>query len=545
MANTTHSLLDQDSTVSSPLSDLMDGQEMEVDSDDEELRQPEHVHADGPAPPPSHETNSDSLSDIDTNDSEAETERLEITPRKGNNGQSNITAASANTEREPSTHKDTRAFQRSPSKLQEQIRADVEAESGGDDDLSDQHEVDDEDKASAASSSDEEVARPPKTSHTLRKKSQESHIVASSTAVGSHSDSSVDSRKRKRSPLPDQSDINEQPRARSGSAVEPSAETSPLSKVLSEDLAPTFTEGKSSGEDEDTAMVDVEDVAESVEKPTIEPPRSKKSKRASTKKRKGSEEEVLEDAQEIEELPAEEAADEPVEVDEEAQEAAHRNEEECKAYPYDPRSSVVADRLTTVQRKRNAFDQLSGIEKHFAVLRDRLYEERLAQLNEEEAQLNCENPTHPEYLAMMQCIDSRRDERLRVSELEYKFNMDALKRWAVARRSQILSQFYQSVRESREKTLEELGKQWYEIQHERRKNANPIPDFGFRFPKTKAQQKRQVVAHSKETSILAGIAQHHGFPAAPDIRSASQAEVDEDFEAMHVSSRILLSRRNS
>lgn len=155
--------------------------------------------------------------------------------------------------------------------------------------------------------------------------------------------------------------------------------------------------------------------------------------------------------------------------------------------------------------------------------------------------LTSENPTHPEYLAMMQCIDSRRDERLRVIELEYKFNMDALDRWAVARRSQILSQFYQSVRESREKTLDELGKQWYEIQHERRKNANPIPDFGYRFPKTKALQKRQAIAHSKETSILAGIAQHHGFPAAPEMKGASQTEVDDDFEAMHVSVKVRFS----
>lgn len=196
-----------------------------------------------------------------------------------------------------------------------------------------------------------------------------------------------------------------------------------------------------------------------------------------------------------------------------------------------------------MERKRNAFEQLSSIEKHFAVLRDRLYEERLAQLNQEEAQLNCENPTHPEYLAMMQCIDSRRDERLRVNELEYKFNMDALDRWAVSRRSQILSQFYQSVRESREKTLDELGKQWYEIQHERRKNANPIPDFGYRFPKTKALQKRQAIAHSKETSILAGIAQHHGFPAAPDMKGASHTEIDEDLEAIHVGLRTLSTRR--
>lgn len=192
-----------------------------------------------------------------------------------------------------------------------------------------------------------------------------------------------------------------------------------------------------------------------------------------------------------------------------------------------------------MERKRHAFGQLSLIEKNFAILRDRLYEERLKELNEEEALLTSDNPSHPEYLAMMECINSRRDDRLRISEVEFRFDMDALNRWAVARRAQILSQYYQSVRESREKTMDELGKQWYEIQHERRKNANPIPDYGFRFPQDKAQQKRQAIAHNKETSILAGIAQHHGFPAAPEMRPASQAEVEDDFEAMHVSVRML------
>ena len=93
--------------------------------------------------------------------------------------------------------------------------------------------------------------------------------------------------------------------------------------------------------------------------------------------------------------------------------------------------------------------------------------------------LTSDNPTHPEYLAMMHCIDSRRDDRVKVVELEYKFNMEALDRWAVARRAQILSQFFQSARELREKYVDELGRQWYEIQHERRRNANPIPDYGF------------------------------------------------------------------
>lgn len=325
MANTSHSLLDQESTVSSPLSEIMDGHEMDVDSDSDELSKPQRSRADIPADPASHESDSN-LSDIETNDSEAETERLDPTPRKNKNNQSNPTTAGATSDQKSSVDKNLRSFQRSPSKLQEQIRADVEAESeSGDADLDD----DDEDRGFEARSDAEGARFLTRASQSSRKKTQESHIAASSTAVGSHSSdgSSADSRKRKRTPLPEHSNIGSQTRKRAGTAVEPSDETSPLSKMLSEDLNPNNSMGGKSDEE----MRDVEDVAESVEKPPEEPTRSKKSRRANTKKRKSSED-IAGEAHEPDEPTGEAppAEDEHVEVDDEAQEAAHRNEEECK-----------------------------------------------------------------------------------------------------------------------------------------------------------------------------------------------------------------------
>jgi hypothetical protein len=146
-----------------------------------------------------------------------------------------------------------------------------------------------------------------------------------------------------------------------------------------------------------------------------------------------------------------------------------------------------------------------------------------------------DNPTHPEYLAMKQCIDERRDERIRKSTLELALRMDSLKRKAVSERSQIMSQFHQSIRASREQVLEQLGQEWYEIQHERRRFANNIPDYGIRFPTTKAQTIRQAVAYNKEVSILSGVAKYQGFPAAPDIRGATEDQVENDFDAITVS----------
>jgi hypothetical protein len=113
--------------------------------------------------------------------------------------------------------------------------------------------------------------------------------------------------------------------------------------------------------------------------------------------------------------------------------------------------------------------------------------------------------------------------------------MQALKNFAVARRSQILVQFQQEVRDIREKNLEQLGKQWYEIQHDRRSYAGSVPDYALKFPTRRSQQIQNQVAYSHEVSILSGIAKYVGFPAAPPMAQASAAELEEDFEKMGVS----------
>src|ERR1700712_2756388 len=145
-----------------------------------------------------------------------------------------------------------------------------------------------------------------------------------------------------------------------------------------------------------------------------------------------------------------------------------------------------------------------------------------------------DNPTHPEYLAMMQCIEARRDERVRIAQKIREYEMQALKNFAVARRSQILVQFQQEVRDIRERNLEQLGKQWYEIQHDRRSYAGSVPDYALKFPTRRSQQIQNQVAYSHEVSILSGIAKYVGFPAAPPMAAVTEAELAEDLAKMGV-----------
>jgi hypothetical protein len=159
-------------------------------------------------------------------------------------------------------------------------------------------------------------------------------------------------------------------------------------------------------------------------------------------------------------------------------------------------------------------------------------------LNKEEAMLRLDKPTHPEYLAMMKCIDSRRDDKLRISEKLREYELKSLKTSAVARRSQILVQYQQEVRDIRERKLELLGKQWYEIQHDRRSYAGSVPDYTIKFPTRRSQQMQNQVAYSTEVSILSGVAKYVGFPAAPPMATATEAELADDLAKMGVSLRV-------
>lgn len=151
--------------------------------------------------------------------------------------------------------------------------------------------------------------------------------------------------------------------------------------------------------------------------------------------------------------------------------------------------------------------------------------------------LRDDKPTHPEYLAMMKCIDARRDERFRTSEKLKEYELQALANYAVARRSQILVQYQQDIRAIREQKLEQLGQQWYDIQHDRRSYAGSVPDYTLKFPTRRSQQITNQVAYSNEVSVLSGIAKYVGFPAAPPMASATDAELEEDLQKMGVSQR--------
>ncbi|KAL2263442.1 hypothetical protein VTK26DRAFT_6740 [Humicola hyalothermophila] len=528
------------SDVSSPLSDVED-KDADVDEADLDIRDHSSTHgtpkrdsaANNPDPDAASDSDESKLSEVDINDSEAETERLYDTPPKNGVGRGIVNTAGDARHRRFTNRRD-RVFERSPSKLHQQLQADIDPEdvtSGRNSPF--EGEDDDEDDISVASS--EPAPRAAKeqrlSSPTLAKKGQAVSSADTTTPPLTRKGSS-ESRKRKRPSITEHSDSEEPRRKRTGSigAGDRDSLADDIPMIDDEGVSTNPQSGDHTAEEDDNdepvaTTENKEEAPDQVEEDNVAPTRSSRGKRSPTKKQKGKSpdeagaqdeapDEPPEDAdvQSLEE-PTPQAEDDQAEgVDEEA-EAAHRNEEE-------------------LERKKAAWEELIAIEKQFSSFRERLYQERLDQLNQEEAMLTSDNPTHPEYLAMLQCLEERRAEKIRISNLEMQFKLSVLRRRAVAERAQIMSQFYQAVRESREKVLEELGQEWYEIQQERRRFANTIPDYGIRFPATRGQAVRNAVAYNKEVSVLSGFAKHVGFPAAPPINGASDEQLEADLEAI-------------
>lgn len=390
------SLANSPSNLSSPLSEPEDkdayGDEADLDmrdhSDGHDTPDRNGVGSDPESDVASESDDDSKLSELDVNDSEAETERLYDTPPK-NGATRDIVNTAAESGNRLFTDRRDRVFERSPSKLHQQLRTDIdtgevasgrnsasEAEDGEDDDLSlpsSEPELD---------SIEERRLRSP----TLVKKNQ---IVPSTDTPTSHPrKNSADSRKRKRPSVAEQSESEQPPKKRAGSAsAVDGGSTNDVAMMDDDELSANLQSGNHTADEDEEELVATteakEELAETVEEDIAVPARLRKGKRSPTKRRKsksptetGAKEEAPDeppedaDAQSLE-VPTPQAEDEHAdEIDGEA-EAAHRNEEECMQLSIRLFGGSAEANSTAVDRKRAAWDELLAIEKQFSSFRER------------------------------------------------------------------------------------------------------------------------------------------------------------------------------
>ncbi|OAA67561.1 Sds3-like protein [Cordyceps fumosorosea ARSEF 2679] len=496
----------EDSNVSSPLTEVDDKDDndeeidrMQIDADDGDnssLSGDENPADDDRSDSASVLSDAGSDAHSEGNDTEAETERLYDTPR--NQRQKDVVVDQYN---------HGQVFEHTPSKLRRTTKPE-------DKDETDDHENADHDSASGdagsgASSADEADDTPTKPAHSSKTVHDK----------GTGPESQV--RKRKRSPLADQSEIEQPQKRRSGSLSASLAEKPPLN-LVEKATADAKSAVQSDADEENNRDTGTE--GEAQERSS----RSSRSSRKSTRNGRRSKDDPKDEEDDT-------GADAATETAGEDATDHHEDEAEPEVGEEDE-ADIAAKNQEEMERKRAAFKEWSHIETMFGIFRDRLYTEKLRRVEEEEQSLLADVPTHREYLNMKQCLDDRLNQRLQEVNTEFDLQLRANERAAVAQRAQIWSQFYQAVREKREQTLESLNKQWYDVQAARR-NAHSLQDYGLLFPKDPTQRLRNAIAYNSEVSTLSGMAKYEGFPAGPDMKGASALELKSDFSAIERSRR--------
>jgi Sds3-like len=414
-------------------------------------------------------------------DSEAETERLEESPDKRSG---------------------TKAFRITPSKLAQSSQADErpEIESLTSESVisSPASSNEDLDNLSDAPAEDEEieVVRNQNQSPTKRKREDEEEDEEEQGRARRRRTGSIASDGMKSDGESDADDIPSQPSR--DASVEPGVEIG----VAEDDQ-----------EEEEDEPEDEEQKADSNEEAVEKP----KPGRGRTSRRRGKQEEPLQGEQEIEDdVVAGEESDDDVEVEVDDAETAAKNEE--------------------LQAKRMAaMEALTALERHFAALRDRLYDERIAAINQELSQLAEHVPSHPELLRQLEAVRKYRDDKFEVEQKLLVYKIGALKNKSVAERSQIHSAYFQTVRDIRERHLERLSEHFSQIQRDRFRSETAIPSYTIPFPERRSKRITQQMVYNKEVSILAGVAKYVGFPAAPELSQSHPKEMEEDMQKMGVS----------
>jgi hypothetical protein len=197
------------------------------------------------------------------------------------------------------------------------------------------------------------------------------------------------------------------------------------------------------------------------------------------------------------EAPEPQAAEDAIEAEEPVEEKEAKTEEE-------------------IQAKKEASSTYDSVTKQFKFFREKLNSEQLASLSAELALLSPSNLVHPEYLKQVACVDARLQKQKSEAHAFFNYKMRSIRERTLGERSQLHSQYYQSVRELREDVLYNLGEDWYAIQKERRQSHQEQDDVHiYKFQPDKRVQKRNQAKYNQEVSILSGVAKWIGFPAAP------------------------------
>ncbi|EME87165.1 uncharacterized protein MYCFIDRAFT_84239 [Pseudocercospora fijiensis CIRAD86] len=199
---------------------------------------------------------------------------------------------------------------------------------------------------------------------------------------------------------------------------------------------------------------------------------------------------------------------------------------------------AIAKSAEELQRRQTATVNFEDLAKQFLAFREKTCNEKLAAVDAELELLNLPVCKHPDFMRQVACVDARRQKQKREAEAWRKYKKESLRTTTLGERSQLHSQFFQRTRQLREDVMDQLGKDWYDIQNERRQSNQDKDELYVRkFSMKKSEQVKIQAKYNQEVSVLSGVAKYVGFPAAPEITGAEGDSLEDDLKAMKISKR--------
>ncbi|KAG0248891.1 hypothetical protein BG011_009807 [Mortierella polycephala] len=176
---------------------------------------------------------------------------------------------------------------------------------------------------------------------------------------------------------------------------------------------------------------------------------------------------------------------------------------------------------------KDALEALTSIEVEFASLRDKMYEERMMELDREVEMIN--DGSHPELSSLMQEIEQKRNQRLRIAEMGRKYLTDIARNKYVVAEYQAHCTFQSARRTTRSDMVRALGKKQQQMimdlklssdTHKRKVTAD------------KASLLRARKQRRMEVNELRVANERLGFPTSTKVTTVTTVELDSDFAAM-------------
>ncbi|KAG0291964.1 hypothetical protein BGZ96_004670 [Linnemannia gamsii] len=182
------------------------------------------------------------------------------------------------------------------------------------------------------------------------------------------------------------------------------------------------------------------------------------------------------------------------------------------------------------QLHKDALDALTSIEIEFASLRDKMYEERMTELDREVEMIN--DGTHPELSSLMQEIEQKRERRLHIADMGRKHKTEIAQNAYDVTEYQAHCTFQSARRNLRTQMVSDMGMKRRQITLElsltsdarKRKLTTATPD--------KSMLVRARKHKRAEVNELKAISEKRGFPTSSKLSMVTQVELQDDFALM-------------